>query len=158
MSKVTEVEKLVGQIESTRSRGRESAADQLADWLEACQLSDSDFIRVVEALLVAADREPDDVARESIFNALSSASMSNPGAPIDWSSVASSLESLAPDCLEHALLALGFSGNADFKSRIEQYLKHPDEVIRETASEAISTLDHLRESKPGQRVKVTRQD
>src|SRR5262249_31034378 len=126
MAKPTEVEKLVSRLFSGNARARDEAAAKLADWLEGKQFTPEELQTIVAALMEAADGETDAVARESIFNALSSASMAYPGAEIDWSPIADSLAGLTPDCLEHALLALGFSGHAIYRDRIEPYLKHPD--------------------------------
>src|SRR5262249_14962287 len=125
---------------------------------EGKQFTPEELQTIVPALMEAADGETDAVARESIFNALSSASMAYPGAEIDWSPIADSLAGLTPDCLEHALLALGFSGHSIYRARIEPYLNPPKKTIRETAAEALSPLEHLSASKSGRGVKANRRD
>jgi hypothetical protein len=132
---------LVKRLKAPQARTRDLAAAELGDWIESDQLAEKDFRNIVSALVEAALNEKHANAKESMFNALSSASTARPKGYGAWEPIAQSLASLDVACLEHALLILGWSANPQFRHAIQPYLKHSDQTIRETAADALQMLE-----------------
>jgi hypothetical protein len=132
---------IVTGLKSAGPAARDLVASRLRDLLEADQLRGNEFRTVVRTLIDCALAETDPVAKESMFNALSSVSGKPAAAGVNWDPVASCLGDLDPGCLEHALLILGFSAEAKYEARVAQYLSSPDATIRSTAAEALALLD-----------------
>jgi hypothetical protein len=143
-----EINKRLMQLKSAHLRTRELAAEELADFLEAGLLNKNEFRRVVRTLVGTALAETDPDVKESMFNALSSASMAPTVSSVNWDPIASSLDSLDPACLEHAFVILGFSGDTKYRTKIKRYLTHPDETIRLEAADALSQLNPVKKPKP----------
>src|SRR5205823_2354491 len=132
--------RVLAKLSLPRPASRDRAAAEIADLLDADALDGAQVETAARSLMEAALREAEPAARESMFNALSSASMAPSGDRVNWDPVASSLDGLRDGCLEHALVILGFSRNAQYRPKIEQYLRHKDETIRTTAAEALTVL------------------
>ncbi len=131
---------LVAGLQSKDARARDLAAARLGDWLETGSPDARQLRAAAEALLAGALAEPDAIAKESMFNALSSAAASPKARGIDWSPLAEALGTLAPDELEHALVVLGFSGDARYRPRVAPFLRHPDADVRAGAADALRVL------------------
>ena len=132
--------KLVDGLRSGAAAERDVAAAELGDFLEAGYISDVDFPTTMHALLAAALAEKDSTAKESMFNALSLAAALPRAVHRDWSPVVAELPNLAPDCLEHALYVLGYSGNGAYRPIVEPYCAHRDADVRTAAKEALRML------------------
>ena len=135
-----EIDKRLARLKSADPKTRDLAAAEIGDYLEADRLSPPCLQRAVHTLMTFAFRESDETARESIFNALSIASECSDTSGIDWGPIAARLDELPVDCLEHALVILGFSGNPKYRTKIRSFLSHPDESIRATAADSMAML------------------
>lgn len=135
---------LVKKLHAKEVAAREEAAEQLAYLLEADVLRGPVFTRTVKTLLASALSETDPTARESMFNALSSAPSGLDFSTVDWDPLAAVLDNLETDCLEHALVILGATGDTRYRGRIEKVRHHRDATIRLTAAEALEELDAVR--------------
>ncbi len=132
--------KILSTLRAESPRQRDIAAAEIDDLIEAAALSEPQLELAIRSLIAAAPGEPDPDVKESMYNALASAGFSPVSPEIDWDPVASSLEYLDVACLEHALVALGGSGQSRYESRIANYLTDRDETIRATASESLGLL------------------
>jgi hypothetical protein len=135
------IHKLLSRVSATDPRVRDLAAAEIADLLEADQLDEKEFKNAVPALIQAALSEQDPETKESLFNALSEAATATRTWPIDWGPIATSLTELKPDCLEHALVILSFSGDVKYRPVIEPFLRHPNKHVRQDARDALRMLD-----------------
>src|SRR5436853_4561881 len=136
MRTASEIDKRLKRLKSADPQTRDLAAAELGASLEAGVVKAERLADVVHTLTGAALGETDATAREQMFDALSFAS-SLPGASdLDWDPIAATVDELPTDCLEHALIILGDSGQARYRPKIERYLTHPDEDIRTTARDA----------------------
>jgi hypothetical protein len=131
---------LIARLHSSDCRSRDVAAAESGDYFEAEQLNAAGYQSLVNALIPAALAEQDPVVRESMFNALSSAAAYPKATLIDWHPIADRLPDLPQDCLEHALVILGFSGDGSYLPRIEPLLDHPDKDIRRYVADAVNML------------------
>jgi hypothetical protein len=134
------LKKLLGGLRSKTAAGRDLAAAELGDYLGADYIGDGDFPTSMHALLTAALAEKNETAKESMFNALSIAAELPRAAHWDWSPIVAELPNLAPDCLEHALYLLGYSGNVAYRPFVEPYRTHRDADVRTAAKEALRML------------------
>jgi hypothetical protein len=139
--------RLLAELHADAPKARDLAASEITDLIEAGQISENEFTTTVRALIDRAVAETDPVARESMFNALSSTSGLPVAAEVNWDPIAASLARLGADSLEHALLILGFSGDAKYRAIIERYLRSPNATIRSTAAEALAVLDAERKQR-----------
>ncbi len=130
----------LARLHAADSRARDVAAAEIGDLLEADQLGEKDFKSAVRVLMKAALAERDPEAKESMFNALSAAATSTRSWPMNWDPIVAALPNLAPDCLEHALVIVGFSGDAKYRPRIDPFLNHPDSDVRQEALDALQML------------------
>lgn len=128
---------VVTRLRSVNAKERDLAASELTDWLEEGSLPNEIFTMLVSELLQAASKEKDSVVKESIYNALSSASMSSRSSLVNWNPVVEAMPTLNRACLEHALVILGFVGRPEFQAAIMPYIEHADERIRRSAEEAL---------------------
>jgi hypothetical protein len=140
MVEKTAVHHLIAALHAQDARTRDKGAAELGDLVEAGQLDEHTFKLAVRTLLHTALAETDSVARESMFHALSTAAAVAKTWKIDWKPLAARLDDLEPDCLEYALVILGFSGDPHFSERIAPYQTHADEAIRVAATEALRML------------------
>lgn len=140
MTVLHEIDKRLALLKSADPQGRTLAAAEMGDYLEGDRLSPASLKRVLKSLLHSALAETDSTARESLFNAISTAAECSDTNAFDWSPMIARLDELPVDCLEHALVVLGFSGNPKYRTIIKSLLSHPDESIRAGATEALSLL------------------
>ena len=131
------LKKLLNGLRSQTVAERDLAAAELGDFLEADYVGDGDFPTTIHALLKGALAEKDETAKESMFNALSIAAALPRAVHWDWSPVVAALPNLAPDCLEHALYLLGYSGNGAYRRFVEPYRTHRDADVRTAAKEPL---------------------
>src|SRR5438876_1489125 len=109
MAKKINFNSMLARLDSADADARDLAAAELTDLIEANYFSKSELERVATRFLRAAKRESDPWVKETMFNGLSEASIVSGGAAVDADAVAEMLDELSPDCLEHALIILGFS-------------------------------------------------
>lgn len=141
------VDNRLKMLKSEDPKDRDLAASEIADLLESDTVDEKVFTRTVPALIRYALIEKDATVKESLFNALSTASMSTYGFSMDWDAIADCLDGLEADCLEHALITLGFSRKPKYLPKIENYHSHPDEAIRQAALDATQMLSPERKHK-----------
>jgi hypothetical protein len=141
------LKKLLDGLRSGAAAERDLAAAELGDFLEADSIGDGDFLTTMHALLKGALAEKDATAKESMFNSLSLAAVSPRAVHWDWSPVVAELPNLPPDCLEHALYLLAYSGNVAYRQFVEPYRTHRDADVRTAAEEALRMLA-AQESQP----------
>ena len=147
MSVLNEIEKRLTSLKSGDPKERFLAAAEIGDYLEANCLDKKSLRGVIHALIPVALGETDDFAKESLFNALSTALEVTDVPGVDWDPIAQELSDLPLTCLEHAVAILGFSGNPKYRSKIKSFLTHPDEDVRSTADDALKVLDGLHKKK-----------
>jgi Mg/Co/Ni transporter MgtE len=135
-----QVQALLSRLGTQKARDREVAAAEIGDYLEAGAIGPGDYPFLVHELMEAALRETDPDARESLFNALSEASLSQKSGEIDWDPIWVALDELPADCLEHALVILGSARQPRYRAKVEKYLSYPDEGVRETAAAALAQM------------------
>jgi hypothetical protein len=87
----------------------------------------------------ATERDPR--VKESLFNALASASAAPGARALDWGPIVSALGDLDLNCLEHALVALGFLREPGYRALFDSYRSHPSERIRSAACDALALLE-----------------
>jgi hypothetical protein len=136
------VRDLLKRMHAADPRERDLAAAELGDLFEADYLQERDFVMAIPKLIQAALAESDPVAKESMFDALSSAATLEKAGLVTWEPIAAHIEELAPDCLEHALVILGFTGDVKYRPVIKPFLRHPDKYIQEEAREALLMLSY----------------
>lgn len=153
MSGRKELSGLLARLRSDDAHSRDLAAAYLGDWLETNPSDGRKFQSVVHALIQAALAESDPVAKESMFNTLSTAAVAPNAREIDWQPLVASLNELTSDCLEHALVILGFSGKSEYRTQVEPFRRHSEEDVRQAAIEALQMLDG---KKPTATAKVSR--
>ena len=137
MSNPNRIFAILSELRSDVATVRDQAASEAADYFEAGQLSENQYRTLVHELLKVAADESNRVAKESIFNALSSASMSGMAQAINWDPIANRMDELDLNCLEHALVILGFSKRAKYRKTIERFVQHSDRDISTAATEAL---------------------
>ena len=137
MSGTNLIFRILSKLQSDDPVSRDEGASEAADWFESGHLSEGHYKTLVQELLAKGTAEPDPVAKESLFNALSSASMCAMNQTINWEPVTRAIAGLDLQCLEHALVILGFSKNPKYRSEIERYLTHPDPDICRIAAESL---------------------
>jgi HEAT repeat protein len=135
-----EIHELLSRVHAADPRTRDLAAAEIADLLEADQLGEKEFKEAIPELIQAAFAERDPDAKESLFNALSAAATATKTWPVDWDSIAERLTELGPDCLDHALVILGFSGDKKYSAQIKPFLSHSDKDVRDEAVEALKMI------------------
>jgi hypothetical protein len=133
---------MLARLGSLDAREREQAAAELTDLIQANYLTKAELKRVAKRLLQSARTESDPSAKECAFNGLSEASMVGGSEPVVADAVAQMFNNLPTDCLEHALVILGFSGEPQYKAKLRTYLAHEDEDIRETARASLAQIEH----------------
>lgn len=141
MSVFKEIDKRLDLLHSDDPHVRDLAAAEIADYLQADLVPSVSLGKISRTLLAAALTETDETSRESLFNALSTAAEVSDTSDFDWAPLAERLDDLSVDCLEHALVILGFSGNRRYRAQVEKYLSHPFEGIRAAAADALAMLD-----------------
>jgi len=149
MRSPTPLSDLISMLNSHIASERNQAASAIADYLDHEMiaqvkyktLTQDEYNRLVYALIDAVERESDVTARDSIYFALSNASIFTFGAQIDWSKLARLLPNLESEYIEYVISTLGLSGHAKYRSLIEPYINSHDASIRETAHEAIQEID-----------------
>ena len=137
MSNPNRIFTILSELRSNVALVRDQAASEAADYFEAGQLSENQYRTLVYELLTIAASEADRDAKDSIFNALSSASMSAMAQAINWDPIALVVDDLDVNCLEHALVILGFSRQSKYRKTIERFVRHPDRDIGVAATEAL---------------------
>jgi hypothetical protein len=147
MGSPADIHELLPGVHAADPRTRDLAAAEIADLLEAGQVGEKEFNSAVPTLIQAALVERDPDAKESLFNALSAAATATRTWPVDWTPIAASLADLEPDCLDHALVILGFSGDRTYRHQIEPFLKHANKAVRSEAMEALRMLGEPEVSK-----------
>ena len=132
-------------LEGLHSRDEESrliAATETGELVATGQLSLEEHRLALEKLIEAVLHEPDSAVQESILNSILIAGSSRRGGldNVPWERLCLVLPTLEGVRLEYALMAIGFSSRAEFASRIEPYLTHPEDIVREAAIEALVEL------------------
>jgi hypothetical protein len=140
MSVLQDIKERLGRLKSTDAQVRDVAAAEIADCLEADGLTPASLGRVLRTLMKFALAENDASARESLFNALSTAAEVSDTSMADWDPIAARMHELPVDCLEHVLVILGFSGNRKYRVKIKDFLSHTDDSIRSSAQDAFEML------------------
>jgi hypothetical protein len=142
MSNNEEVRRLVNSLKAENASERERAAAELSDFIESRQLSDALLRTVLESLLRAVVSEIDPSVRETMCNALSSGYYSPVCQQIDWAPLLAALDTFDDDCLEHALVILGFTSDTKYRVALRRFLNHPENKIRETAQASLDELSN----------------
>lgn len=131
---------------SSDARIRLIAAENLADLLQydAEQTVRRTLTREQRTVLmnrlihaVVTERDSDE-AREAMLNGVSWGSSNEPD--IEWDHFVLCLPDFDPQCLEHALTALGNTGNSEYEQVIEQFVADPSPLIRAAAEDALDVL------------------
>jgi hypothetical protein len=133
---------MLARFGSLDAHERDLAAAELTDLIQTNYLTKAELKRVAKRLLQSASTECDPSAKESAFNGLSEASMVGGSQAVDAAAVAQMIDDLPTDCLEHALVILGFSGEPKYQSKVRAYMTHGDEDIRETARASLAQIEH----------------
>jgi len=132
------------QLISETSRQRESAAEQLADYLQYSELAHSSRLAVGRWLLDALWLEKDEVVIESLLFALGWISFKSECPQLEWVRLALYLPKMPPILLgEYGVATLGESADPSMIPYIKPYLKHSDPYVRQEAETAIATLKQL---------------
>jgi HEAT repeat protein len=92
-----------------------------------------------ELLTAIVSEHESSQTRESMLNALSWASCRDTDVP--WDQLAGCLAQFDEQCLEHALVILGNTGNMAYSGVLQQYLRSPSPSIRSTAIGALGVLN-----------------
>ena len=135
------VRDLLHRLQAATPEERDLAAAELGDLFEADYLKQREFVKAIPLLMQAAFKELDPDAKESMFNALSSAAMDDNAKLVTWEPIAEHIKELAPNCLEHALVILSFTGDRKYRPVIEPFLRHPNQDVQRDAREALHLLD-----------------
>src|SRR4051812_17375920 len=106
----------LASLRSEDPKERDAAASVMSDYFDNQQLDEVAYRSLVTSLLHQSTVEHDPVVTESIYYALATASMSSYSALIDWSLIAAAMPNLDLQCLEHALVILGFSGQPQYRA------------------------------------------
>ncbi|MFO0867084.1 MAG: hypothetical protein U0744_20990 [Gemmataceae bacterium] len=130
------VENVTSELRAQDAYSREKAASELADWAESDSLSDEELRLVFSELSTVVAKEENSRVTESVWHALSQIAMSNRGQNFNWDFVSQSICSLQRDCLEFALVCLGFSGEARFLPVISAQFANADPEIQTAARTA----------------------
>jgi HEAT repeat protein len=134
------VRELLSRLQAVDPQERDLAAAELGDLFEADYLKRQEFEKAVPIIMQAALAESDPDAKESLFDALSSAATLENAAFVNWEPIAAHIKELTPDCLEHALVILSFTGDVKYRPVIEPFLRHPSKDIRQDARDALRML------------------
>ena len=136
----TPVSEILQRLTSPDGTSRMAASEELGDLLEYGNLSRADIEEAVSRLIKTVVSEAVGEAREAMTNALATAGCSHPRTAAPWALLASALGAFDEQSLEHALCALGFSGDQGTADSIRRFLEHDAASIRESASEALTEL------------------
>lgn len=131
---------IIERLSDPNGSVRMAASEQLGDLLEYGDLSRDDIEKAVSCLIKTVVSEAVGEAREAMTNALATAGCSHPGTAAPWALLASALGAFDEQSLEHALCALGFSGDQGMADSIRRFLDHHAATIREAAVEALTEL------------------
>jgi HEAT repeat protein len=140
MNQSLRLDGLLTRLQSEDPSARDLAAAEIGDLFEYDQLDEREFKKAVHTLIPLALTDKNANARESMFNALSEAAEATGSWRVDWQPIAAELHSLTPDCVEHALVILGFSGEARYRATIRPFLRHADERFQTAADDALKML------------------
>jgi|ETNmetMinimDraft_31_1059906.scaffolds.fasta_scaffold29910_3 HEAT repeat protein len=136
----TPLRKIFERLSSPDGTSRMAASEELGDLLEYGDLPRDDIEEAVSRLIKSVVSEAVGETREAMTNALATAGCSHPRTAAPWALLASALGAFDEQSLEHALCALGFSGEQDTVDSIRRFLDHDTASIRESASEALTEL------------------
>ena len=129
------------QLKSDCSRQRDSAAEQLSDYLQYSDLGLQSRLAVGRWLLDALWNETDEVVIESLLNALGWINFKTACPELEWGRLAEYLPKLPPILLgEYAIATLGECADPSMIPYIEAYLNHPEPSVRQEAQQAIVLL------------------
>lgn len=130
------------QLCSSVRRERESAAEQISDYLQYAELSLESKLKIGSWLIDAIWRDNDEVVLESLLHALGWINFGQPCPGVPWKRLGEYLPKLQTPLLgEYALATLGECGDPSMVSYIEPYLRHSEESVRLVAGDAISQLN-----------------
>ena len=145
--KITIISDASSKLFSPNWHEREHTASIAADWLERDVLIAVDYTKLLKYLLDAAQREEEEAVKEAIYYSLVAASLSKHKNLINWDVIVTSLETLSPSCLVHALTILGFTGLPNYQQILREYIYDPCDEVRQTAIEALQENLHRNLSK-----------
>lgn len=115
-----------------------SLVEELADIFEYEKVELDDVVTGVNELITITLKQSDEVVKESCLHALLTAATYQDIAEIvNWDELYSSIKNFNDECVGYIITILGFSRNEKYKSLIEDYTKHPNDDIKETAEEAL---------------------
>ena len=116
------------------------AASETGELIATDQLSVSEYQKALDRLVDAAASELEIEVRESILNSVLLAASRRLPIEFPWEKLCRLMPQLEGVALEYLVTILGFSSRPEFIGRIEPFLSHGDEIVRQAATDALFEL------------------